>query len=123
VRSNKSSNLSNIPSMLCSNPSEMRQIPPNSFSEILKKSSQNSVVRFTNQENAVTDQKKSCLKIKKYVKKVTRSSDGLSVKASNNQITRYFPKLEEPCIRSYGKRKSNGSPTVNSKKQRVGSTD
>ena len=119
-----SSNLSNRPWILCSNPSELRQIPPRSFSELFKKSSQDSIVRFTNLKNAVTDQKESCKKRKKYVKKVLRSRGGLSVTANDNQITKYFPVLlEEPCIRSYGKRKQNDSPTEKSKKQRVGSTD
>ena len=123
INQTSSSKLSNRPSILCSDPSKLRQIPPRSFSELFKKSSQDSIVRFTNLKNAVTGQKESCKKRKKYVKKVLRSRGGLSVGANDNQITKYFPVLEEPCIRSYGKRKQNDSPTEKSKKQRVGSTD
>ena len=58
-------------------------------------------------------------KKRRVVRKRIRKREGVSVDASSNPITSYFPRLEEPCRGENGKRKSMGSPTEVLKKRRV----
>ena len=117
-----SSNLSNSQSISCSNTRKTPLIPPrmpNSFSDLFYKTGQASVVQFPDLENAAVGHKDLIQKKRRVVKKRIRKREEFSVNASNNPITSYFPRLEEPCKGDNGKRKAMGSPTEVLKKRRV----